>query len=485
MASAGDAVSLSTSTMSDAGDDEGDNVIAPANWLSLPWDLLARILSRLTCSVHYLRAVVACKQWADAPLPTPDHLPVQPPIAFFSEFSSRGPYYNPATGIYRYFPGPPLDSYCFGTSHGWLLLLSPNSFIHTFNPVTYERICRGPYYNPATGIYSCLRGLPLDSYCFGTSHGWLLVLGSNSSIYTVNVITYNYVGLPPLLTAPANMLQFNAETYPHYRVFSDPPGDQEVHGAVPVMVRRRDLIRLSVLSSDPAEDPNFTVLIVLNHITNKYLYCRKGTDAAWAPITLPLADFQCSDLAPTRNKKIYAVDGKKEALIAFDLSDPAGSIAVSSYTISGVPRLPSPDATFLLESADGSLLLVNKIWEVRAAQYDAVLVVFRLDLSAPPQARALPVADIGASNALFVCEGESRCVDVSAFPRAFSPNHIYFFRPFYGYKAGQAFEAETIGIFSLEKGELTADSHRLPRGWPCVILGKVRWLFFNLRFIQR
>nr|CAD1821245.1 unnamed protein product [Ananas comosus var. bracteatus] len=345
MASAGDAVSLSTSTMSDAGDDEGDNVIAPANWLSLPWDLLARILSRLTCSVHYLH-----------------HLPVQPPIAFFSEFSSRGPYYNPATGIYR-----------------------------------------------------CLRGLPSTPTASAPP-----TAGSSSSAPTppstqsTSSPTITLASPPSSLPPPT----CSNSTLKHtpLRVFSDPPGDQEVPGAVPVMVRRRDLIRLSILSSDPAEDPNFTVLIVLNHITNKYLYCRKGTDAAWAPITLPLADFQCSNLAPTRNKKIYAVDGKKEALIAFDLSDPAGSIAVSSYTISGVPRLPSPDATFLLESADGSLLLVNKIWEVRAAPYDAVLVVFRLDLSAPPQARALPVADIGASNALFVCEGESRCVDVSAFP---------------------------------------------------------------------
>ncbi|XP_020080085.1 uncharacterized protein LOC109703780 [Ananas comosus] len=430
MASAGDAVSLSTSTMSDAGDDEGDNVIAPANWPSIPWDLLALILSRLPCSVHYLRAVIACKQWAATSLPFPHHLPVQPPVALFSEFSSTGPYYNPATGIYRHFRGPHHDSYCFGTSHGWLLLLSPNSTVYTVNPVTYECI-----------------------------------------------------GFPPLFNAPANMLRFNTATYPSYHVIPDTPGDQEVPGAVPLMVRRRDLIRLSVLSSDPAKELNFAVLIVLNHIANKYLYCRKGVDAAWVPITLPLADFHCSDLAPTRNKKIYAVDRKKMAMLAFDLSDPARNINVSSYTITGVPQPPSPDATFLVESADGSLLLVNKILEVHVTPYNAVLVVFRLDLSAPPpQARALPVADIGAGHALFVSEGGSACVDVSAYPRAFRPNHVYFFRPFHSYEAGQAFEAETIGIFSLEKGELAADSRTLLRGWPYPLLGKVRWFFFNLTF---
>ncbi|XP_020080089.1 uncharacterized protein LOC109703785 [Ananas comosus] len=424
------AVSLSNSAMADGGDDGDDEAILAANWASLPGDLVAQIISRLTCTVHYLRAVFAFPKWTNMKFPWPGHRPLQPPVAVFSEFASGGPYYNPATGIYRYFPGPPLDSYCFGTSHGWLLLLSPNSFIHTFNPVTYERI-------------------------------WL----------------------PPLLTAPNSMLQFPAELCGNYRVFPRTSGIQVVPAAVAVTVRCRDLIRLSVLSSDPVDDKKFTMLIVLNHIADVYLYFRMGVDLVWVPITIPLAHFHCSDLAPMRNKKIYAVDGKKMVMLAFDLSDPARNITVSSYTISNVPRPPSPDATFLLESADGSLFLVNKIRQVRAALYNTVLVVFRLELSAPPQARALPVADIGAGNALFICEGGSGCFDVSAFPRTFSANHIYFFRPFLGYEAGQAFEAETLGIFSLEKGELAADLGRLPPGWPYLKLGKVRWLFFNLRFI--
>ncbi|XP_020080086.1 uncharacterized protein LOC109703781 [Ananas comosus] len=427
------AVSLSTSTMADSGDNDGDAIPA-ASWASLPRDLVGQIISRLTCTVHYLRAVFACRRWANMNFSWPGHRPLQPPVALFCEFFSRGPYYNPATGISYYFSHSLQavnDSYCFGASHGWLLLLGTDSFIHTFNPVTSD-----------------------------------------------------LVTLPQLFTAPDSMLQFPAELCGNYLVFPDTSGNQVVPDAAAVTVHCRDLIRLSVLSSDPADDKNFTMLIVLNHIADIYLYFRMGVDAAWVPITIPLAHFHCSDLAPTRNKKIYTVDGKKMAMLAFDLSDPARNITVSSYTISGVPRPPSPDATFLLESANGSLLLVNKIREVRAEPYDAVLVVFRLDLSAPPQARALPVADIGAGNALFICEGGSGCFDISAFPRTFSANHIYFFRPFLGYEAGQAFEAETLGIFSLEKGELAADSGRLLRGWPYLKLGKVRWLFFNFRFIR-
>ncbi|XP_020080088.1 uncharacterized protein LOC109703784 [Ananas comosus] len=420
--------------MTDGGDDDDDEAILAADWASLPRDLVGQIIPRLTCTVHYLRAVFACRRWAIMNFPWPGHRPLQPPVALFSEFATSIPYYNPAAGIshnFSDFPSQvPTNSYCFGASHGWLLLLSPNSFIYVFNPVTNELIC-----------------------------------------------------LPPLITAPDSMLQFPTELCGKYRVFPDTSGNQVVPAAAAVTVHCRDLIHLSVLSSDPVDGKNFTMLIVLNHIADVYLYFRMGVDAAWVPIPVPLAHFHCSDLAPMRNKKIYAVDGKKMAMLAFDLSDAARNITVSSYKISGVPRPPSPDATFLLESADGSLLLVNKIREVRADPYNAVLVVFRLDLSAPPQARALPVADIGAGNALFVSEGGSGCFDVSAFPRAFPANHVYFFRPFLGYRAGRMFEAETLGIFSLEKGDLAADWGRLPRGWPYLKLGKVRWLFFNLMFI--
>nr|CAD1821246.1 unnamed protein product [Ananas comosus var. bracteatus] len=405
--------------------DYDDGVIAPANWPSIPWDLLALILSRLPCSVHYLRAVIACKQWAPllSPSPTP---PCPTPVALFSEFSSTGP----TTTRHRHLPPLPRprhDSYCFGTSHGWLLLLSPNSTVYTVNPVTYECI-----------------------------------------------------GFPPSST-PRQHAPIQHCNIPSYHVIPDTPGDQEVPGAVPLMVRRRDLIRLSVLSSDPAKDLNFAVLIVLNHIANKYLYCRKGVDAAWVPIALPLADFHCSDLAPTRNKKIYAVDRKKMAMVAFDLSDPARNISVSSYTITGMPRPPSPTPHSCSSRPTARCSSSTRSWRCTSRRTTPYLSCSGSTSLRRRRRRGRCRWPISGPATL--CSS-ARGVGVrrrQRLPRAFRPNHVYFFRPFHSYEAGQAFEAETIGIFSLEKGELAADSRTLLRGWPYPLLGKVRWFFSILR----
>ncbi|OAY63462.1 High mobility group B protein 9 [Ananas comosus] len=138
------------------------------------------------------------------------------------------------------------------------------------------------------------------------------------------------------------------------------------------------------------------------------------TSTASAPIIARLADFHCADITPTRNKKSYTVNHREEALIAFNLSDLVSNITVSSYTISDVPRPRSPNATFLLESADGSLLLVNNIY-MGASALEGIFRVFMLDISMRSQAQGQRVTDIGATNALFICEGGSASMS-AAFP---------------------------------------------------------------------
>ncbi|XP_061993300.1 F-box protein At2g05970-like [Rosa rugosa] len=127
------------------------------NWSELPADLLELILKSLT-AVDIIRFKAVCTSWMYAtkyyPLPQPPWLML--PSNQQNDVNSRR-FFDVAdkartiytmTNLFRGFS----DSWCIGSSHGWLVIVDKKTAVHLFNPLSGGRSIELPEIGTIAGI---------------------------------------------------------------------------------------------------------------------------------------------------------------------------------------------------------------------------------------------------------------------------------------------------------------------------------------------
>lgn len=112
----------------------------------------------------------------------------------------------------------------------------------------------------------------INSFCVGTSHGWLITLGKDSSVSLLNPVTADSIPLKPLSSIDNKILSFNPNSYPEYYLMT--------REKARIANFQHTLVRLSILSSDPAQDNDFTLLLFLTGLKD-CCFTLKGRDGAW------------------------------------------------------------------------------------------------------------------------------------------------------------------------------------------------------------
>jgi F-box-like/Protein of unknown function (DUF295) len=102
--------------------------------------------------------------------------------------------------------------------------------------------------------------------CVGSSHGWLITLGPDSSLSLLNPVTGDSIHLPPLSSMDNRVLYFDRSSYPEYHL-----RQKRRYNSQDSMIHR------AVLSSDPVKDPGFTVLLFFSGLTDSCFTCNKNS----------------------------------------------------------------------------------------------------------------------------------------------------------------------------------------------------------------
>lgn len=95
------------------------------------------------------------------------------------------------------------------------------------------------------------------SICVGSSHGWLITLDRASSISLLNPVTADVLRLEPLSKINDTILSFNPDSFPEYHLMEKGISHSQF-----------SIVHRAVLSSDPAKDSDFTLLLFLSGLTD-------------------------------------------------------------------------------------------------------------------------------------------------------------------------------------------------------------------------
>jgi F-box-like len=331
----------------------------------LPSEILSLIVSKcITSAAQYVSISRVCREWRRS---LTNYSPL-PPLP-----SAQLPFLL----IPRHEFGPDLP----------LGYIYPLSFTH-------------PYRQPATFSLPHLERTD-GCICVGSSHGWLITLGRDSSISLLNPVTGDSIHLPLLSSIDNRILYFDHSSYPEYHL-----RQKGTYNSQASMIHR------AVLSSDPIKDPGFTVLLFFSGLTDSCFTCNKDSVTWHQHLHEP---FLVEDVI-FFNGVFIAIDLSIN-LVVFDFSNFKTGLVMKQQK----PQLGlSPKEAFLVEEAGDLLLVVKRVtinWLRMSRKSIKVFIVVmpEKDGDGDPNVRALEVAWL-SQRTLFVGHGCSVCVPVQPSP---------------------------------------------------------------------
>ncbi|XP_073001470.1 uncharacterized protein [Typha latifolia] len=375
-------------------------------WANIHPDLLHQILSHLRPSASsYASLRLVCTTWRVALVTAPSSFPFPP----------QPPFLVLPPRILNLPLGPALP-----------ILSNPSFFKPKSKPKTGVKFKNLPFLSATAGFH-----------CVGSSHGWLILLDpASSSLSLLNPITGSSISLlPPLSSISDSVVSFIPDAIGEYLLRTD----SSTH---PVAANRFNLIHRAVLSSDPAADPSFLIVIFLSGVNSRCFTCRRN-DRTWA--IHPHPAFHVRDLAFYQGR-CFAV-GSRGLIAVFDFgSDPAVP------RLTHYPMLDFNNPRFLVES-DGELLLVvrHPSGNPRRSMISTGGITvwgIGLDDGGDPVS-VVTKSDIGG-RILFLGKGNSVSVSAEDFPRL-RKNTIYFTHVYDKLAKNKAVNIGCVCVFDVER----------------------------------
>ncbi|KAJ1685692.1 hypothetical protein LUZ63_017082 [Rhynchospora breviuscula] len=239
----------------------------------------------------------------------------------------------------------------------------------------------------------------LGCICVGSSHGWLISLSHDSALSLINPVTADSIHLPHLSSMDNTVLSFDKDCFPEYRLRNG------IHFSSFSIVRR------AVLSSDPVQDPGFTVLLFLSGLTKCCFTWRNGI-ARWHQHLH--AQFLVEDVVFV--KGVFAAIDLSINLAIFDFRNWQAVLIITrrSLLVEVMPK-----EAFLVESAGDLLLVLKWVNSGHSMMQRGAIKVFQIHLRRDVHSiMKAGVNEIGRLKncVLFVGHGSSVCVTVDRFP---------------------------------------------------------------------
>ncbi|KAJ3701615.1 hypothetical protein LUZ61_005320 [Rhynchospora tenuis] len=348
-----------------------------SSWATLPWEILSKIISHATdTAAEYVSYRSICPGWRRSltdyspirPLPSP-----QLPFLLLPHHD-RDPH-QPTPHIGKVFPLP-------------------------FNPLRAPRSYDLPQLKNTQGFI-----------CVGSSHGWLITLGRDSSLSLLNPVTADSLPLHFLSCIDHQNISFHRLSFPEYHLMR--------HN---IWHSQSSIVRRAVLSSDPAEDHNFTLLLFISD-ENNYCYTWSGRGGPW--IKHQHTKFVVEDVISING--MFVAINRWNQLVFFDFRNRNTGLDLIWFNIQ--QELPSGDV-FLVNS-DGHLLIVSTLFFLYPSQdifprgYIKIFE-FPVEEFRNRTVRRIKVMDL-KDHALFLAHGCSVSVSVSVrhFPRL-TRDAVYF-----------------------------------------------------------
>ncbi|KAJ4751972.1 hypothetical protein LUZ62_086377 [Rhynchospora pubera] len=347
----------------------------PSSWATVPWEILSLIISRATdTATGYVSYRSMCRGWRR---PLTDYSPIRP------------------------LPSPQLPFLLLPYHDRDLRQPTPhvgNVFPLPFNPMRVPRSYDLPQLKSTQG---CI--------CVGSSHGWLITLSRDSSVSLLNPVTADSLHLNPLYSIDHQNLSFHYHSFPEYHLMR--------HN---IWHSQSSIVRRAVLSSDPAEDCNFTLLLFISDMID-CCYTWSGRGGPW--IKHLHSKFLAEDVTSI-NGMFVAID-RWNHLVFFDFRNRNTGLDLKWFTIQY--DLPSGDV-FLVNS-DGRLLIVFTLYFLYPSQsifprgYIKIFE-FPVDDFCNREVKCMQVIKL-KDHALFLGHGCSVSVSVRRFPRL-TRDAVYF-----------------------------------------------------------
>ncbi|KAJ1685700.1 hypothetical protein LUZ63_017090 [Rhynchospora breviuscula] len=372
----------------------------PSSWATLPWEILSLIISHATDSAaEYVSYRRICRGWGRSltdyspirPLPSP-----QLPFLLLPHHD-RDPR-QPTPHIGNVFPLP-------------------------FNPSRVPRSYDLPQLKDTEG---CI--------CVGSSHGWLIALGQDSSVSILNPVTADSLLLHPLSSIDQQNLSFHHNSFPEYHLMRRN-----------IWHSQSSIVRRAVLSSDPAEDSNFTLLLFISDGIN-CCYTWSGRAGPW--IKHVHSKLLVEDVISI--KGFFVAIDRWNQLVFFDFRNRNTGLVLTPFTIKH--DLPSGDV-FLVNS-DGRLLIVltsHFLYPSQRVLPRGFIKVFQFQANPIEfHSRELKCMQVmeHTDHALFLGHGCSVSVSVRHFPQL-TRNAVYFT---HAYCRSELVEGEEGRVLPLYQG---------------------------------
>ncbi|KAJ4766185.1 hypothetical protein LUZ62_076560 [Rhynchospora pubera] len=377
-----------------------DLAIQSSPWATLPWEIVSLIISYATDSAaKYVSYRSICRDWRRS---LTDYSPVRPlpypqlPFLLLPHHD-RDPH-QPTPHVGNVFPLP-------------------------FNP---SRVPRS-YDLPQIKDTECC-------ICVGSSHGWLITLGQDSSVSLLNPVTADSLHLHPLSSIDHQNLSFHYHSFPEYHLKKNN-----------IWHSQSSIVRRAVLSSDPAEDRNFTLLLFISDGTN-WCYTWSGRDGPW--IRHLHHQFLVEDVISVKGWFI-AID-RRNNLLFFDFRNRNTGLALTLLTIK--QDIPSGDV--FLVNLDGHLSIVltsHFLYPSQCVLPRGFIKIFQFEANSEEyHSRELSCMQVKelTDHALFLGHGCSVSVSVQHFPQL-TRNAVYFTR---AYRRSELLVAEEGRVLPLYQG---------------------------------
>ncbi|KAJ4751969.1 F-box protein SKIP23 [Rhynchospora pubera] len=249
----------------------------------------------------------------------------------------------------------------------------------------------------------------LGCICVGSSHGWLISLGRDSSLSLINPVTADSISLPHLSTMDNTVLSFDKDSSPQYHLRQNGKSFNQF-----------SIVHRSVLSSDPVQDPGFTVLLFLSGLTNCCFTWRKGSTRWHQYLHEP---FLVEDVVFV--KGVFAAINWSINLAIFDFRNLETPLMII-YEDALFKVLPKE--AFLVEAAGDLWLVLKLVKSGDCRMHRGAIQVFQIhmrgDVDGSREAEAIEMQSL-TNCVLFVGHGSSVCVTVDQFPWL-APDTVYF-----------------------------------------------------------
>jgi Protein of unknown function (DUF295) len=174
--------------------------------------------------------------------------------------------------------------------------------------------------------------------CVGSSHGWLITLDRGSYVSLLNPVTAEVLRLNPLSTIDGKILSFDGDSPPRYHLKEKGISHTQF-----------SLVHRAILSSDPAQDPNFTLLLFLSDLSGSCftLRSRSGT---WSHHKCP--PFLIEDVVFING--VFVAINRLINLVFFDFRNKEPEPVITCYSM----FVPAPFGDIFLVNSDGHLWIV-------------------------------------------------------------------------------------------------------------------------------